>query len=1053
MQPTITENTDLITHQTLRRIFKDWGSLKVLGAHTLSGLAIVTARHQAAGYTSSAAGRGLALRETLQMALDSLKPAEAPPQPEHKSWRPYLILSEQFIQGRSPEWVAAQMHVSKATYYSEQKRAFELLADVLRKAQEQHRIQTVGQNNLPSAAAPSQVPFLAPPRSPHPLIGRDNLISTLTQALTSAHGPVISALAGLPGVGKTTLAVEVAHAPEIMGHFYDGVLWAGLGRQPDILAQLGLWAAAVGAPAEVIAHGRTVAARAAAVHSAIGLRRLLLIIDDAWHIDDALPFKVGGPHCAYLLTSRLAGVALDFAGDKAISVQELDDDHGLNLLAALAPAVVAHEPAEIQKLVRAVGGLPLALVLVGGYLRRQSYAGQARRVTEALAYLQTSRARMGLARPHSPLEANFSAPHNTPVSLQATIGLNEAALDQRTRAALFNLAVFPPKPNSFSEQAALAVIEESVDVLDTLVDFGLVQAIAPDRYTLHQTIADYAGLHGTDPAAAARLVDYFTRFAQTNAQQHARLKPELTNLLAALELAHTNRLSALLIRAINALHLFLETYGLYQLDEQYLQHALAAAESISDRVDLLHNLGSLYVKTGQFTQAQWYLRQTVALARTNDLHAQEGRALIDLGLASWYREGVADNKNLFEQALRRFQTLNDGFSEGFALNCLGFACQELAEFDQAERYLYQAVEVSRLAHNRRAKGWAHFNLGTVYLPLGDFEQAETQFTLCRHIYTELGDRRGLGWLIYNLGRLQRQMGQYALSQSSFEQALTILTEIGDHFGRGFTLHNLGLLAAETGRDTAALTYYDEALQLSRQVASRLVEGVAYHSLGVWHRRCGNVAQAKNYLEQSLAMRRQVNYPRGLALTMANLGLVHSRENSFQTAQHFCDQAVSLAQTMAARPTLAYALTCLGHVLNRAGSPDKAAMAYQQAVDLRRRLGQTHWLADPLAGLAQAELAQGHLAAAQAHVDALTPYLESQAAAGPPYSLPGCDDPCRVYLTCYHVLEAARQPCNRHWLHIAAELLRHRAAGFEDPAQRAVFLENVPSHRELLSLWP
>lgn len=50
----------------LRRVLKDWDSLKVLGEHPLANLAIVKARHRAAGYTNTPAGRGLALREILR---------------------------------------------------------------------------------------------------------------------------------------------------------------------------------------------------------------------------------------------------------------------------------------------------------------------------------------------------------------------------------------------------------------------------------------------------------------------------------------------------------------------------------------------------------------------------------------------------------------------------------------------------------------------------------------------------------------------------------------------------------------------------------------------------------------------------------------------------------------------------------------------------------------------------------------------------------------------------------------------------------------------------
>ena len=45
---------------------------------------------------------------------------------------------------------------------------------------------------------------------------------------------------------------------------------------------------------------------------------------------------------------------------------------------------------------------------------------------------------------------------------------------------------------AFSENAALAVCDTPVETLDTLTDQGLLEFVPPDRYTLHQTIAEYA---------------------------------------------------------------------------------------------------------------------------------------------------------------------------------------------------------------------------------------------------------------------------------------------------------------------------------------------------------------------------------------------------------------------------------------------------------------------------------------------------------------------------------------------------------------------------------
>ncbi|MGH8060042.1 MAG: NB-ARC domain-containing protein, partial [Candidatus Entotheonellia bacterium] len=252
--------------------------------------------------------------------------------------------------------------------------------------------------------------FLAPHRPSYDLVGRDDLLRDLKQRLFAGGSLALCALNGLPGVGKTALAVDLANDREALGHFYDGVLWAGLGRKADVLSHLGAWGVALGIPSGEIAKLTSVEDRAKVIHAAIGMRRMLLVADDAWQVEAALACKLGGPNCAHLVTTRLPEVALRFAGGETTVVHELNEDDGLTLLARLASEVVEAEPNEARELVRAVGGLPLALILMGNYLRVQMHSGQPRRLRTALDRLRRTEERLRLAQPQVPLEHHPSLP-------------------------------------------------------------------------------------------------------------------------------------------------------------------------------------------------------------------------------------------------------------------------------------------------------------------------------------------------------------------------------------------------------------------------------------------------------------------------------------------------------------------------------------------------------------------------------------------------------------------------------------------------------------------
>ncbi|HLI70398.1 MAG TPA: NB-ARC domain-containing protein, partial [Ktedonobacteraceae bacterium] len=338
---------------------------------------------------------------------------------------------------------------------------------------------------------PSSFPYVSPgalydPSIPLPppihLVGRDEELARLRNRLRSGGNVALTALNGLPGVGKTTLSITLAHDPELRAHFKDGILWAGLGPEANMQSHLSRWGTLLGLSSSEMSTLSGTEAWAVALRRTIGSRTMLLVIDDAWKLEDALALKVGGPNCAHLVTTRFPYIATQLAPDGATAIKELNNEEGMVLLRMLAPQVVETETQRARELVMAVGGLPLALNLIGNYLRMQSYTGQPRRISAALRRLSDAGERLNISEPRGPVERHPSLPSDTPISLRTVIAVTDQQLDSETSAALHALSVFPARPNSFSEEAALVVADCSVDTLDLLIDTGLLESSGRDRY-------------------------------------------------------------------------------------------------------------------------------------------------------------------------------------------------------------------------------------------------------------------------------------------------------------------------------------------------------------------------------------------------------------------------------------------------------------------------------------------------------------------------------------------------------------------------------------------
>jgi transcriptional regulator with XRE-family HTH domain len=320
------------------------------------------------------------------------------------------------------------------------------------------------------------------------LIGRRQDLVRLRRFLSQRQAFV--AVCGLPGVGKTALVATLARDPHIRKQFPDGVLWAGLGVNPHKSA-LRFWGKQLGMADTEMSDLHSPAEWGVALHNAIGLRRMLLVIDDAWKEEEVQAFKIGGPNCAHIVTTRLPALAHALTSQVLI-VHELDEEQSLLLLHALAAHSIEYAD-EARTLVTDVGGLPLALKLAGNYLRKEGRDGQTRRIAAAFERLARRSVRMQLTA-HGPLETHPSLEDEASVSLQSIIAVSDQHLSPQTRAAFYALAALPEKPATFSEEAALAVASCPIDVLDEMTDAGLLELSGTERYSLHQVISDYARL-------------------------------------------------------------------------------------------------------------------------------------------------------------------------------------------------------------------------------------------------------------------------------------------------------------------------------------------------------------------------------------------------------------------------------------------------------------------------------------------------------------------------------------------------------------------------------
>jgi tetratricopeptide (TPR) repeat protein len=810
------------------------------------------------------------------------------------------------------------------------------------------------------------VPFLAPPRPSYYLTGRDELLHDLKQQLLAGKSLALSALNGLPGVGKTALAIELAHDRNILAQFHDGILWAGLGRRPDVLAVLSTWGTALGISSDEIAKLTGIEDWAKAIHTAIAMRRMLLVVDDAWQVEEALAFRVGGPNCAHVLTTRLPEVALRFAGEGVRVVHELSEADGLALLARLAPGLIETEPEEARALVQAVGGLPLALTLMGNYLRVQAHSGQPRRLLAALNRLHQAEERLRLEQPQAPLERHPSIPFDTPLSLLASISISEQALDEQARYVLWTLSIFPPKPNNFSEAAALAVSDRPVEAIDMLTDYGLLESSGAGRYTLHQTIADYARIKHNDATAYERMVKFFVNYIEDHETDLDLLDPETNNVIAALQAAFDLKMWTAMVRGVMAFYHFLEFRGLYTLAEFHLNRAREAARFVGDiigEITTLINLGRIEEKRGNLEQAEGYYQEALVLARKFEKKEQISDILKGLGWVIGMRGNYEQAETYFLEGLAIARKIEQYKQISALLQGLAWAAQMQGNYEQAETYFLEGLAIARKIGNREQVSDLLQGLGWMMGMRGDFEQAEAYFLECLALAVEIGSREYRINPLLGLGWVKGMHGDYEQAETYFLECLALVREIG-HREEMTLLANLGWVTRERGDLEQAEVYFRDALSMARKAGHSEKVSLMLTNLGEVECRRRNYTQAEVYLQEGLAIAREIGSRERIIDPLQSLCLVASERGEYEQAEMYLQEGLALAREIENRWLIGVFLNERGELYLKQQKLASASSAFLESLETSQEVGNKDFNATVLYNLAQVAAAQGNIAEAK-----------------------------------------------------------------------------------------
>ena len=487
-------------------------------------------------------------------------------------------------------------------------------------------------------------------------------------------------------------------------------------------------------------------------------------------------------------------------------------------------------------------------------------------------------------------------------SLAASLNYRLDALDDTLRQRLGILALF----QGFVDADVLAYMcckidgapetirgldrDKWIPILDSATEVGLLRRVGEGCYTIHPAIPwffhdlmreTYAEqiewLERSYVSAYGALGVELTRFFQTKAQlAMALMRYEEGNLWRAVQLGRTHE----------------------QWDEV---------------ADVLYGLQKLLTVQGRWLEWERLLADLEKVAASESGEPMEGRDNLWIALQghraelAQYRRDLNGAKAIHLKLKDHFQKMGDDKNTATALHQLGRMEEELRQFDEAEKWYRQSLEIK----------------------------------------TRIGDEHGQAATLHQLGIIAEERRQFDEAEKWYRQSLEITTRIGNEHGQAITLHQLGTIAQERRDFDEAEKWYRQSLEIKTRIGDERAQATTIHQLGIIAQERRNFDEAEKWYRQSLEIAGRIGDEQGQAITLHQLGMIAQERRDFDEAEKWYRQSLGITTRIGDEHKQAMTLHQLGIIAQERRQFDEAEKWYRQSLEIKRRIGDKHGQASSL----------------------------------------------------------------------------------------------------------
>ncbi|MGC0403254.1 DNA-binding SARP family transcriptional activator/tetratricopeptide (TPR) repeat protein [Streptomyces sp. SAI-126] len=720
-----------------------------------------------------------------------------------------------------------------------------------------------------------------------PWAGRRDELRRLTAALCEGRGAsdvvTVEAIHGMGGVGKSALAVHLAH--RLRDRFPDGRIHLHLGgcstdRTPptparaltELLRLLGL--ATKELPKELdelVALWRSMARD----------RRMLVILDDATSSEQIRPLLPGASPTAVVVTSRRRLPGLP--GVRPVSLDVLPPEDAAELFAQRLGRARDTDPAEVAEIVRICGHLPLAIEIAASrLLARASWT-----TSDLLRQLGEGRGHLTQLR-------------DLDRTLTQVFAISYEALNAEQQLVFRRIGLHVGVDFGPGAIAALTGLPQTTaeHVLEELLAHHLVAEPVPHRFTMHDLLRDYArtliesgGTESEDDVrqAVQSLVKHYLHTADradrlaypfrsrtdlddgdptpapcpeiVDAQSAEQwLITESANLLDTLNWLVHHGTEQQLALSVHVLAGFLDMEGHLAAAEPLLIRAAAHWDAAGDspaRVRALLDLCAVHTHGSRYDRAISTAQEALGIARSLRDRDLECECVHQLSIPLWQTGQYRSARSLLQESLNFLSQTGDPLRIARCRNLLGINLLHLAENEKALAHFTSALSDFTEIGDERGKYSALNNIAELHKRAGNPKAAELAYRQAVVVAERMGNPRDRATLQMNMASVLDALGRADEALTLYGLALPVLRDVGDRRAEAIALTRIGRAHRKAGRTEEALRQHIAALEMTRAIQAAGEEAEVLYDLALAERDAGLTTRALAHLEQSLAVSRSI----------------------------------------------------------------------------------------------------------------------------------------------------------------------------------------------------